>query len=746
MDDQSAAVLHGALRRAAHSDVRVLAATRGASPLPLQDAVALELPPLTETAIRELVDDHLGRRLGPDLGRPLAAAVGGNPMFALELVRALPPDATTVDVRLSGTLADRVSARVSALPATCRSALVDLAVLGQCTWDDVADGDALAPAMSEELVRDDGRVIGFVHPLFARAVLDSATPFDLARAHARAALSATDSLERARHLAASRPEPAEAVAAELEDAASQLLERGDLLSAEQVARASVDATPTTAPAATRWRRMHTQAVALDSLGTLTDDLVDRMALLAESPDESALTRLLACRDMNERRTMLRTVVADPALSERVRLLVANELMSAELFLGDHVAGVELVAPLVPDEPPGGAEMEWADLVAGIALMSRLLGLPPDRAALDRAVDLLGERREASRFDGEGPWTTLGRIAMYDDDTETAARVLVAPAEARPDSPTAAAFHALELWCRTGQIRRARRFVDNGVGWFVDDAFSFVYTLIAAWEGDADRCEREAVQALDLAARSGDVMYPQGVATALALLELGRGNAEQAWTHSQTASATLHERRWLEPSIFPVLPIAIEAALWTGRSAAAEERLTWLEHAAAVLPSRWAAATAGRCRGLHACLAGDTEHGLETLLRSATDFDLLGLPNERARSLLLAGQIQRRDGLRSAARVSLTEALDLFTSCGIDGFAEQCRAELTRLGGRRPGSDSLTESERQVAALVAAGSSNPQAAAALRLSVKTIETHLSRVYRKLGVRGRTELAARWPELR
>ncbi len=121
VDDQSAAVLHGALRRAGTADVRVLAATRGAAPLPLANAVVIALPPLTESSVREIVDLHLGHHLRPELSRPLAAAVGGNPMFALELARALPVDASASDVRLPTTLADRVARGAAAvLPVRTR--------------------------------------------------------------------------------------------------------------------------------------------------------------------------------------------------------------------------------------------------------------------------------------------------------------------------------------------------------------------------------------------------------------------------------------------------------------------------------------------------------------------------------------------------------------------------------------------------------------------------------------------------
>lgn len=91
---------------------------------------------------------------------------------------------------------------LAALPQSCRSALVEVALRGRCTWADVGDPDALAPALAEEVIRDDGRSLGFAHPLFARATLDSANPAELAPAHEHAAQHCSDPLDRARHLAA----------------------------------------------------------------------------------------------------------------------------------------------------------------------------------------------------------------------------------------------------------------------------------------------------------------------------------------------------------------------------------------------------------------------------------------------------------------------------------------------------------------------------------------------------------------
>jgi DNA-binding NarL/FixJ family response regulator len=117
------------------------------------------------------------------------------------------------------------------------------------------------------------------------------------------------------------------------------------------------------------------------------------------------------------------------------------------------------------------------------------------------------------------------------------------------------------------------------------------------------------------------------------------------------------------------------------------------------------------------------------------------PFERGRTLLARGQIERRAKHRAAARVSLTEALELFDGLGAPLWSERAAAELARIPGRAHASGELTETERRVAELVADGLSNKEVAAKLFVSVRAVESNLSKIYAKLGVRSRAELASR-----
>jgi DNA-binding NarL/FixJ family response regulator len=131
-----------------------------------------------------------------------------------------------------------------------------------------------------------------------------------------------------------------------------------------------------------------------------------------------------------------------------------------------------------------------------------------------------------------------------------------------------------------------------------------------------------------------------------------------------------------------------------------------------------------------------------LAEAAQELQQLGLRFEGARSLLALGRAQRRRRKWAAARDALERASTAFDELGADGWAEQARSELNRVGGRRPAPEgSLTWTEARVAELAVAGHSNKEIAARLVVSVHTVERHLKHTYAKLGIRSRSQLAGR-----
>jgi DNA-binding CsgD family transcriptional regulator len=125
---------------------------------------------------------------------------------------------------------------------------------------------------------------------------------------------------------------------------------------------------------------------------------------------------------------------------------------------------------------------------------------------------------------------------------------------------------------------------------------------------------------------------------------------------------------------------------------------------------------------------------------------LDWPHQHARTLLAHGKTLRRTGRRRDARRRLQAALDIFNRIDEPLWANQAREEIARLGGRTPSGQQLTDGERRVVELVAAGHSNREVATELTITVKTVEAVLTRAYAKLNVRSRAELAANWSSLR
>ena len=143
------------------------------------------------------------------------------------------------------------------------------------------------------------------------------------------------------------------------------------------------------------------------------------------------------------------------------------------------------------------------------------------------------------------------------------------------------------------------------------------------------------------------------------------------------------------------------------------------------------------------LAGAYDAAAATALEeAATEYEDLGLRFDAARSQLSLGRSLRRFKKWGAARTALERAAAMFDELGAPGWAEQARAELARVGARRPAaSGDLTPTEGRVVGLAVEGRSNKEIARLLFVTVHTVEVHLSHAYAKLGVRSRTQLAGR-----
>ena len=225
--------------------------------------------------------------------------------------------------------------------------------------------------------------------------------------------------------------------------------------------------------------------------------------------------------------------------------------------------------------------------------------------------------------------------------------------------------------------------------------------------------------------------------ALGRLELALGNFDAAGSHLGQLPARLLAAGLNEPTN-PVWADSVETLIALGQLQPAGTYLEAYETNAQRFGSPWAVAAAHRCRGLLTARSGDTAGALASLDSALAVLDGCSYPFERGRVLLCVGVVRRQANYKAAARAAIEEALAIFEQLGARLWADKGRTELRRISGRRAAGEQLTETELQVATMAAHGDSNKHIAAALFMGQSTVEAHLSRVYRKLGV-GRSELA-------
>jgi DNA-binding CsgD family transcriptional regulator len=193
-----------------------------------------------------------------------------------------------------------------------------------------------------------------------------------------------------------------------------------------------------------------------------------------------------------------------------------------------------------------------------------------------------------------------------------------------------------------------------------------------------------------------------------------------------------------------MPNEIEALIALGRLEEADHLTQLLDERGTALDRISVRAAVARARALQAAAVGEFAAARTAIEDALKQHGRLNEPFELGRTLLAQGTIERRALQRSRARQLLTQSLELFDGLGAALWAEKATAELSRIPGRHPAASGLSEAERRVAELAAQGLANKEIAARLYVTVRTVEAHLSKVYAKLGIRSRSQLAARLTE--
>jgi len=307
------------------------------------------------------------------------------------------------------------------------------------------------------------------------------------------------------------------------------------------------------------------------------------------------------------------------------------------------------------------------------------------------------------------------------------------------------FHLADLEFRAGRWDVAEGHAERSRALFLHagkpQAHAASLTLsarLAALRGRLDEARALSREGLEAAERMGDRIFAVHHRGVLGLCELLAGDPAAAHARLGPATEELRALGVRELSLYPVLPYELDALLALGELDEAERLVGFLETVGAETGRAWTLGLAGRGRALLLAAGGDTA-GARAAIGEALRAHAGSGPFELARTQLAAGEIERRARQKRAVRELLGPALATFEELGAQPYAERTRAALARLGVRGAPTEGLSETERRVATLAAEGLTNREIAAAVFLSEKTVEGNLSRVYAKLQIRSRVELA-------
>ncbi len=681
------------------------------------------LPELPLTGLDRTSAVALLRERGQPDDDLLLRTAAGNPLALREL--SPPDDATGEPLPLVDRLQDAFLERLGSYDAellllVAADGTGDPAVLRRAAGrplDDVSD-----------LLRTDGSVVAFRHPLVRSAVYHGATLAERRAAHRALADALTaDEDRRAWHLGHAADGPDEAVAAELERAAERATRRaGPAVAASALARAA-ELTP---GGADRARRLGAAAAASWQAGDAVRAI--RQLDLAERhghTDRSlrALIELRAGSPPDALR-LLR-----PVISEALRGNSAIELLilfgeasyhsadaEAWTLVGDTLERIQMDAP----------DQALLRLARAVSRVRR--GAPAgisdgDKEILDQLTDPVELCWSGGMLYGigdieRGRW--LRKRAMQRAYAVGAIGTLAWVLQSVvADEMATGRFRAAEAHADEGRRHATETGQPNLGHWF-----RAMQATLAGLRGRETEARELAESVLaetvgrQLAAVTGQAHR------ALGLLELATGRAEAAIGHFQPAEhpGLLHQN----------VPDLVEAAYRIDRPELVAEPLARFVRWAEATGSPAVLALAARCRGLA---------GSEPDFRRAVDMPT-DSPFDLARTRLLYGEFLRRARRKTDARAELRAAYDSFTQLGATAWAARARDELraageTAIDGTPDALSTLTAQELRIAAAVAEGGTNREIAAQLFLSTRTVDYHLRKVFHKLGISSRIELAGR-----
>ena len=751
LDPPSAAALEFALRRLDGDAVRVIFSLRpDATEPPGLATERIEVGPLSVAALHRILRDAIGRTFARPVLIRIAEASGGNPFHALEIARELERRGVQDSVAplpVPDSLGALVRARVRALPSPTRDALLRVAALARPDTE-LVDQAALAPAEEAGLVSIDpsGRV-RFTHPLFASAVYAAAATARRRSVHGDLAAVVADPIERAHHLALATAGPDPTVVAELESAARHARARAAPDTAARLLELALRLVPAGSEESQRLQ------LELAELLYLASDFARARGVL-----ESVLETLLP-GDLRSRALVALAEIDYWHKGESTAAgLVEEALQCAESFLQRARCLAQLAIYA------GTVDLERAASTARAAC-ELLEGHEAEEPAL--AATALGARVRADLFLGRG----------YDAEAAARVQALELSAPSPPAAVDGRVVFKLGQWLRyVDDLDGARAKLDEAEQQTRDEGddaslgnILLNKVVVETWAGNWDRAAVLTQRMSDAFDQQG--VEPEGIGPWRAYLHAYAGRLEDTLAAvgpppSEPLIAAIHDRcvglallaagdvvaadrhlaravevfervAFREPAIWRVDGDAIEAAVACGALERAERLVARVEEQAKRTGIPWNRVVAARGRGLLLAAGGELEEAAAALDRAVTEQAACPMPFERARTLLVQGQILRRLKRKREARAALDEAASVFAGLGAEAWLARTDAERQRVASRRA-PEGLTPSELRVARLAADGLTNPEIAAQVFVSRKTVEATLARIYRKLAISSRGQL--------
>ena len=729
--------------------------------LPRPEAVSrIRLRPLNIQDLHAAVSSRLRRPFSrPTISR-IHQVSGGNPFYAIELARSIDERAPAADTPLPRTLADVVSSRLGRLDTDVHDALLAASCLAAPTVELVSNAttgdedrlvELLEIAEGKGIITLDGNRIRFAHPLLASGVYTEAAPDRRRAMHRRLAEFVDEPELRARHLALATTRGDEVTLQALDMAADSARVRGAPAAAAELMDLAIGLGGGTPDRQLRSALHHFDAGDPERAAAVLEEAIGQLpagALRAEALGRLAVVRLYG-DGFIAGAELLRDALDEPhdnlALRIQTQITLAYTLFHAtQLREGLEVAGQAVAGAESLANP------HLLSLALGMLVILRFAaGEGCDEETLQRALQLEDP-------DAYAPLVfrpTVQRALLLEwtgrlDEAREELEKIRARCQERGEEgeQVFVCQHVATNAMQRGDFVSANLVAEDALEkarQLGGDTPQFVAqslrAQLSAFAGREDVARRAIDVALECASRTGTFRLAERVRAALGFLEVSLGNYEAAVAALQPMLSRFDPRSTpTEPPHASFLPDGIDALIHLDRLAEAEPLVAALERNGRRVNREWMLAVGARSRAMLLATLGDLDRAHDAAQQAMTTHDALMMPFERGRTLLVLGQIERRQRKKESAAAHLQEALEIFERLNIPLWADRARAELSRasVGPHRKGT--LTPSEQRVAELAASGMKNRDVAAALFISPKTVEANLARIYRKLGIKSRAEL--------